>query len=86
MATIRKARKRIEHAWMKDKVCAEMVRAAWKKLANTATNHGVPSYLLGVTKAQERFYPNQANGLRVLVRHAQEIVNGQRKRYQLPDR
>ncbi len=93
MATIRKvirsqrnSRKRVEHAWMKDKVCAKMVRAAWGKLTESNAGLGVPSYLLGVAKAQERFYPNQAKGLRVLVKHAQEIVSGQRKPYQLPNR
>jgi hypothetical protein len=82
MARIRKAQKRTEHAWKKDKKCAPLVLAAWDRLT-TNTARGVPSELRGIAQVQERFNPNQAEGLRVLVRHAQEIVNGQRKPYQL---
>ncbi len=77
--------KPVKHAWMKDKNCAPLVRKAWATLkTETLESRGVPGYLLAVWRVQKVVSPEKLAGLMTLVTHAKEIVNGQRKYYELP--
>ena len=76
--------KPVKHAWMRDGKCAPLVRAAWLHLkTETVESRGVPGYLRALTRVQRAYSPDKVNGLDTLVTHAQEIINGQRKYYEL---
>ena len=77
--------KPVKHAWMRDRKCAPLVREVWLHLkTETPESRGVPGYLRAMTRVQRVYSPDKVAGLDTLVTHAQEIISGQRKYYELP--